>query len=119
MPEVGVIDRATLNNLLVTVGDDLEFFDDLLATFFDDAPKLLADMRQARETGRAEELRRAAHSLKSNSANFGATTLAGMCKELEDLGKDGATDVGDRLTKAEAEYQRVREALQAIRANGL
>ncbi|MBI3243066.1 MAG: Hpt domain-containing protein [Chloroflexi bacterium] len=119
MADAEVIDRATLNNLLVTVGDDMDFFDDLMSTFFDDAPKLLGDMRRATETGQAEELRRAAHSLKSNSANFGATALTGMCKELEELGKGGVTDVDDRLAKAETEYHRVRDALQTLRASGL
>jgi len=119
MPDSEIIDRATLSNLLATVGDDMDFFNDLLSTFFDDAPKLLADMRRATETGQAEELRRAAHSLKSNSASFGATALAEMCKELEELGKSGTTNVSDQLTKVEAEYQQVRDALQTIRVNGL
>ncbi len=115
-----IIDRATLSNLLATIGDDVSFLGDLMDTFFDDAPQLLATIRRSAEAGQAEELRRAAHSLKSNSANFGAMTLSRMCRELEELGKNGTlAGAGERLAQAEAEYARVRSALQAIRAAGL
>ena len=120
MPEPEVIDRATLNNLLAATGWDETFFGELMDTYFDDTPQLLAAMRQSVATGKAEELRRAAHSLKSNSANFGALALSGMCKQLEEIGKNGAlANIGERLAQAEAEYERVRAALQAIRAAGL
>lgn len=115
-----IIDRATLSNLLATIGDDVSFLGDLMDTFFDDTPQLLATIRRSAEAGQAEELRRAAHSLKSNSANFGALALSGMCKELEEIGKSGAlANVDGLLAQAEAEYTRVRAALQAIRAAGL
>ena len=114
-----IIDRATLGNLLATIGDDVSFLGDLMDTFFDDTPQLLATIRRSAEAGQAEELRRAAHSLKSNSANFGALALSVMCRDLEEIGKSGAlVNVGERLAQVEAEYARVRAALQAIRAAG-
>jgi signal transduction histidine kinase/CheY-like chemotaxis protein/HPt (histidine-containing phosphotransfer) domain-containing protein len=48
-----------------------------------DAPKLVAAARSAIATGDAEALRRAAHTLKSSSANVGAETLAATCREIE------------------------------------
>jgi len=120
MSEADVVDRAILNNLLATVGGDESFLNELIETYFDDSPKLLATIRQSVELEKAEELRRAAHSLKSNSANFGALALSALCKELEEIGKSGTVaSAGQRLASVEAEYERVKVALQAIRDIGL
>ena len=120
MPESDVVDRAALNTLLAAMGGDESFLSELIDTYFADTPQLLTAMRQAIETGKAEELRRAAHSLKSNSANFGAMAMATMCKELEEMGKNGTmAGVPERLTNLEAEYEKVRTVLQTVRDAGL
>jgi len=112
--ETTTIDRAVFDGLLESVGGDADFMAELLQTFFDDAPQLLVQMREALTAGDAEVLRRAAHSLKSNSASFGAMGLSRMCKELEDMGKAGAFDgVAERIAQVEVEYVRVTSALQA------
>jgi HPt (histidine-containing phosphotransfer) domain-containing protein len=112
-----VIDRAILDGLLESVGGDQEFLGELLQTYFDDAPKLLGTLHTSLAAGNAEEFRRAAHSLKSNSASFGAVPLSRMCKELEDKGKAGSLDgAGAMIARAEEEYERVRAALEAAAA---
>jgi len=65
---------------------------ELLETYFDDSSRLLVAMQEALSTGNAEDLRRAAHSLKSSSASFGALRLSNKCKELEDMGRAGALE---------------------------
>ena len=110
-----ILDPAALESLRETVGGDPEFLIELIDTFLEDAPQLLADMGQAVEQGDAGGLRLAAHSFKSNSADFGAKALATLCKELEMMGKAGALDGAvERVTRAEGEYERVKTALQAI-----
>jgi len=117
MGESDVIDRAAFDALLDQVGGDQEFLDELLATYFEDSPKLLDTLHTSLATGNAAEFRRAAHSLKSTSAGMGATALAVMCKELEDMGKAGAFDGAEaRLDRTEEEYARVRVALAAVTA---
>jgi HPt (histidine-containing phosphotransfer) domain-containing protein len=114
MGEPDTIDRAVLDSLLETVGDDREFLGELLQTYFDDTPKLLEAMHAALDAGDADAFRRAAHSLKSNSASFGAMQLSRMCKELEDMGKAGTLDgAGVRMADVEQEYTRVRIALES------
>jgi HPt (histidine-containing phosphotransfer) domain-containing protein len=114
MSEREPIDTAVLNGLLGSVGGDLEFLGELLATYFDDSPNQLATMHAALAAGDADQFRRAAHSLKSNSASFGAMALSGLCKSLEDLGKAGTLQgAGELLAQAEQEYGRVQAALQA------
>jgi histidine phosphotransfer protein HptB len=117
MTEPDTIDRAVLDGLLDSVGGDREFLAELLQTYFDDSPKLLATLHTALEAGSADEFRRAAHSLKSNSASFGAMQLSKMCKELEDMGKTGTQDgAGPKIAHAEEEYARVRAALESVTA---
>jgi HPt (histidine-containing phosphotransfer) domain-containing protein len=114
MAEVEVVDRAVLDGLLQTVGGDRAFLAELIDSYLDDTPRQLALMRRALEVGNAEELQRAAHTLKSNSSSFGATTLSSMCKELEALSKSGElTGAAEQIEEIEAGYTKVKYALQA------
>ncbi len=122
MPEStpGPIDRAAIRNLLTMFNGDVAFLNQVIDTYLADATNLLQNIRQATANGQAQELQRAAHSLKSNSANLGATRLSAYGKELEDLGKNGSTAVSAaRLADLETEFQQVSTILQHIRANGL
>jgi HPt (histidine-containing phosphotransfer) domain-containing protein len=68
------------------------------------------------EHGDAAGLSLAAHSLKSNARDFGATRLYEVCHELEKMGRAGITDrAADKLSAAEVEYARVERELEAAR----
>ena len=109
------LDAKALENLRAMVGDDASFLAELVNTFLEDAPLLLGDMRAAVAAGDAAALRLAAHSLKSNAAQFGATEFAALCKEIEGLGKAGDTRGASPLVEAAgAAYPGVAAALQAI-----
>jgi HPt (histidine-containing phosphotransfer) domain-containing protein len=96
-----------------TMGAD--FIIEVIEVFNEDAPKLLHDMQQALTTHDADLFRRAAHSLKSNSAEFGAVKLSEMAKELEIMGKEGRlAEVAEKVARAIAEYEIVKEALQDL-----
>jgi HPt (histidine-containing phosphotransfer) domain-containing protein len=121
MPEQqDAINRATLDELLETTGGDPAFLAELIDTYFEDSATLLPAMREALAAGSTEQLRRAAHSLKSNSASFGAQELAIRCRALEEQSQAGALGdaAAERLAQVEAEYERVRRALQAARPAG-
>ena len=76
-------------------------------------PTLLQTMREAESGGDAEKLKAAAHSFKSSSANLGALRLAGVCMELETLGRAGSTKGAlPLLMQVEEEYRMIRDALQ-------
>lgn len=116
MTETAVLDRAALDGLLESVGGDQDFLAELIDTYLADAPSLIAAMRDAAAAGDSEALRRGAHSLKSNSASFGAETLARLSRELEELGRSGSMDgAGRGVRDIEAEYERVRRALLELR----
>ena len=75
------IDPAVFAELQATVGAD--FIGELVQAFADDAPGLLAALREAHAAGAAEPFRRAAHSLKANGLTFGAWRLAEGARALE------------------------------------
>ncbi len=68
------------------------FLAQVLGLYIAGAPRLLREMRQAIASGSAEGLAVAAHSLKSSSGNLGATELAGLCRDLEAMGRGGYTE---------------------------
>jgi HPt (histidine-containing phosphotransfer) domain-containing protein len=79
-----------------------------------DAPRLVETLRTAAANADAYALQVAAHTLKSASANVGAVSLAGMCKELEITGRNGAVAGAAAVLPAlERELDRVHCALQA------
>ncbi len=108
-----VIDQSTFDGLTKLVGDD--FIGELLETFFEEAPELLAEMGRALDEGDAQSFRRSAHSLKSNSASFGATQLTSLARDLEYMGRDGRLDeAGPLLPQLKAAYVQAAEALKAL-----
>ena len=114
MPENEVLDQPTLAALLDSLGGDSDFLKELVDAYLDSTPGLLAAMRQAVAAGDAAGLQRAAHTLKTGSANMGALALAALCKELEEMGKLGALqDVTARIDAAAAAYEDVAAALRA------
>lgn len=114
MPDLIIIDEKVFGELKESVGAD--FIGDLIDTYVTDAPRMLEAMDQALSAGNAEEFRRAAHSLKSNSATFGAVTLAALAKEMEMIGKSGILEgAPGKLTQLSAEYSRVRVELERLR----
>ncbi len=116
MSDTPPLEAQAFEDLLVSTGGETAFLIELIDTFLADAPALWADLRRSLSAGEAADFRRAAHGLKSNSANFGARTLAALFRELEDMGKAGALAGGEgRLPACEAEYARVVAALREKR----
>ncbi len=113
---MGVLDPAVLENLQEMVGGDAEFVLELIDIFFKDAPQMLKDMHQGLDSGDVAILRRAVHSLKSNSAEFGAHTLSALCQELETMCKTDALAGADELVgRIDAEYAQVKVELKKAR----
>ena len=104
-----IIDPATFGELQETAGAD--FVTELVSAFLEEAPQMLAEMRSGWSAQSAEPFHRAAHTLKSNSLTFGASTLAAMARELE-LGEMPAAVAP--LDALELEYGRVAAALTEL-----
>jgi CheY-like chemotaxis protein/HPt (histidine-containing phosphotransfer) domain-containing protein len=114
--DIGAIDAKTFEDLVVSTGGDPAFVNELIDTYLSDAPALFDQMRGALSSGDAETFRRAAHSLKSNSASLGALTLSALAKELEMMGKANTLDgAPGKIAAADVEFGRVKHALAARR----
>jgi len=110
------LDRSAIDKLLNLVGGDRSSLSDLITSYLDDTAKLLSDLHRAVDTNDTNLLRRAGHTLKSSSRDFGATSLSDLGKKLEELGKEqmliGAADL---VTQAKAAYGPVKNALEKVR----
>ncbi|RIH90603.1 Signal transduction histidine-protein kinase BarA [Calidithermus terrae] len=115
----GRLDPAALEELRALAGGDGAFLAELAETFLHDAPALIQGLEQALRAGDAAGVRMAAHTLKSNGAQFGAHDLAELCKELEGRGKAGVLEGAEALLeRVRAELERVRPVLEALRGGG-
>ena len=70
---------------------------------------LVNAMETGARAGDTEAVRRAAHTLKSNAATFGATALADRCRALESAAKDGD------LAGADGDTQEIATLLEEVR----
>lgn len=112
-PASAAIDPKKFADFRETMGAD--FIGEVIAVFNEDAPELLKNLEQALVGNDAELFRRAAHSLKSNSAAFGAEILAGLARELEMMGKEcRLAEAAEKVALTAAEYQRVQQALKEM-----
>ena len=84
MPEIqdgDVLDDSAIEHLEAATGDPA-FVAELVDTFLRGAPALLANLKRTADWP-SWELRRTAHTLKSNAQTFGAAALADLCPALE------------------------------------
>jgi len=84
------IDTPVLDELEEAVGAG--FLAELIQTFLAEAPGMMADLQAGTDTGDADGLRRAAHSLKSNANTFGAAVLAEAARKIEVDGLGASPD---------------------------
>ncbi|MCL4268354.1 MAG: Hpt domain-containing protein [Anaerolineales bacterium] len=106
------IDLKVFNELKDATGAD--FIGELVQAFLEDAPSQIAQMQSALTGQDAESFRRAAHTLKSNAATFGATDLSGLARELEMLGREKNLEVGNRLQVLEEAFDQVKNQLNEL-----
>ena len=114
-----VLDGVTLESLASSLGGGEHgwgFVRELIDTLLDDGPAQLEVLRAALERGDASETRRAAHTLKSHGATFGAGSFSDLCREIETLSREGALGRAlEVLPGAEDEWLCVRAELAAAR----
>lgn len=107
------IDHAVFNELKESLGAD--FINELVDTFLSEAPTLIAQLRPALEAGDVEEFRRAAHSLKTNAATFGAIRLNALSKELEFMARENRLgEVGEQIQILEDLFANVATELKGL-----
>jgi HPt (histidine-containing phosphotransfer) domain-containing protein len=112
----GVLDPSTLDTLRKLQRDGQP---DLLAQLFRiylaESPRLADVLRAAAARSDAAALTKAAHTLKSSSANIGARRFSTLCAQLQDLGRaEDCTSAAALLPAFEAEYAAVCAAASTL-----
>ncbi len=92
----------------------------LIGTYLNYAPPAVQQLLAALVAEDFNQLKTTAHSLKSSSANIGATTLSGLCRDLENRLKtattwDGPTNLAS-VAEIENAFQAVVAALAPLKA---
>lgn len=107
------IDMSIFEELRQISGAD--FLRELVDTFLEEAPQLLSQLRSSIETGDVETFRRAAHSLKSNGATFGASRFSLQAKELELLARENKLpETGPGVEDLEGMFNKVAAELKVL-----
>ena len=87
-------------------------FPELVDSYLAEASRLIADLERAAAASDPGGLQRAAHSLKSSSANIGAARLAATARQLEAKGRSGdLSGAGSLVDSAKPLFDSVRRRL--------
>ncbi len=91
------------------------FINQLVGIFRQNAPRRMDEMREALAAGDAAALERAAHTLRTSCATFGAARMAACCASLEAAAARADLQAAAALfAEAEHEFPGVLEAVTAL-----
>jgi HPt (histidine-containing phosphotransfer) domain-containing protein len=100
--------------VLKRVEGDRDLLREVVTLFFEDTPRLLADIRNAISCSDGNALQRSAHTLKGSVGNFGARAAFEAALSLEQMGRNldfaRATEVFAQL------QQQIDQLLPALEA---
>lgn len=112
------IDREAISRLLEMIGGAKESLNELICSFLDDAPMLLESLVSGVRENDFDAVKRAAHTLKSSFADFGAAGLAELARNLEACAAANDLNGADpKVLAIRTEYARAASELESIRAD--
>jgi signal transduction histidine kinase/DNA-binding response OmpR family regulator len=86
---VPVIDETVLEDIRQMSGEQANsLIGNIVELYLQKSPALIDDIHHGVRQGDAEQLFRAAHALKSSSANIGAVRVSEVARQLEKLGRE-------------------------------
>ena len=87
----------------------------VIKAYLADSPKQMANAKDALATKNPQDLRLAAHTMKSASATIGADGLAAICRDIESQAIQGQLDGVDvKLAEASSLLEQVMAELQEL-----
>lgn len=111
-PASPALDASIVEDLVDIMGDG---FPELVRIYLEETPRRVLQLRDAAAEGDADAIVACAHTLKSSSANLGATGLSELARRIEYDARGGMT--GHLTPVAEAtvlEFERVAAALRQL-----
>lgn len=109
------VDRQYLERMRTDLGGGGVLVD-LIDIFLEEAPKHLDTMERALEEDAPDDLRIAAHTMKSSAGQLGAKGLSERAEELEEIGENGdISDADEKVADARRIYEAVESELRELR----
>jgi PAS domain S-box-containing protein len=101
-----------LKELQSVLGEPDGFLQELIDIFLSEVPKRLESIEQALQSGDAEGVQAAAHTLKGMAGNLGADQLTQLSSLLEQAGINGELDeCAELFEEVRVEFQKLQEFL--------
>jgi HPt (histidine-containing phosphotransfer) domain-containing protein len=89
----------------------------LIDVYAESSAELVATIQSEFRSGSNENVRKAAHALKSSSGNVGAERLVSLCRDIEDAArKDELADLADEVALVKREHDRALRELRRLQA---
>ena len=119
--EPSPLDPAAMKRLRASLGSQADaLLPELLTGFVSDGQRLIGAMRTGLASAQPAEVHRAAHTLKSTAATFGAGALAEAARSLELQAKGGSLDgAGALVDVIEKAFEQARRALAPAAATAV
>ena len=116
-PHSSVLDARIIERITALQRDGKpDLLAHLIGLYLASVPRLVSEIEFGLTAGDAALVRRAVHTLKSSSANLGASALAKICGELEVQARDGELSaLAARVDVLHFEIDGVLAALRALR----
>jgi HPt (histidine-containing phosphotransfer) domain-containing protein len=110
-----VLDERILKELRDLGGeDDPGLLAELIDIFLQDAPQRMSEISNGLKCGDLKIVERAAHTLKSSSANIGALGLSSVCRQMEQIARERKSDGIQALVNQS--QQMMKDVDSALRA---
>ena len=110
------LDSAAIDELRELVDEDTpDFLTDLLQSFLEDARQYLSSLATSLKGGDPVGVMAASHTLKSSSANLGASQLSEFCSEIEAIARaHSLIGVAALLEAAQNEFVKVQKEIESL-----
>jgi CheY-like chemotaxis protein len=103
---------VSLEPLLETCAGDVEFLQELIESYLETSPRLLAGIDAALENGDADRLAAEAHGWKGINQTMRLEELTSLCRRLEETGRRGNLSQAQAISLSlHAAWQRIRPSL--------
>jgi len=108
------LDRSILDQLYQLGGGTGTLVCSVIDAFRRSIPDYMDELRAGVASGNADEIRMAAHAMKSSAANLGATEFSSQCETIEHHAREGNLDtVADDMASVERLLPLAMAALDA------
>lgn len=105
------LDTAVLEELVEVMGGSTEIVEDIIATYVSETPPLVEAIAAMADV---DEVRNAAHTLKSSSRAVGAAIVGDTAEQIETAARDGEIDsVAEACAATPAQFEQACNALTA------